>query len=162
MEPRLLSDYLRWLRESRAREHPLEFYADAFAGFDRRVVRFLGAGAESLVVHLEDGTVMHISQTPLPVHIGSSTRPFDAPVLESGSRKHGPFVAYYFMQPEGLPATEADVVPFMRRIHAAGYRWLDPKADNIKFFPELNEHRLVDPYSVRWFPPRPLQAQDPA
>lgn len=141
------SDALRSLSsEPYARSHPIERYAKAFEGFDRKVKGPIGGGGDSVALELVDGNVLKITNRRLDNVVG--TRWFDLPMLEKGTRDAGGGLnLHYFVQPKAItPVPEAMVTQFKADLAASGYRITDGGSNQLGLYE--GKVKLLDPFAV--------------
>jgi len=130
--------------------HNLPAYAKAFEGFDRRVSRVIGGGADSVLLHLQDGNVLKITTRTLEPNFGQ--RWFDLPILETGSRMVDGKQVNYFVQPFAREAKPAQVEQFLKDLESSGHYMRDYNPLNVGWYLPENRPTLVDPWSVERIP----------
>ena len=144
---KFVPDILWSIEPEQAQHHNLELYAQRFSDFPLRVREFIGAGRDSIVMRLEDGNILKITKQhnlPLP-------RAWDLPILESGTINRDRRSMLWFVQPEGkIPIAGKDLMPFLKRLRADGYRLTDPSLHNLAYY--KGEVRLLDPFAAEKLP----------
>jgi hypothetical protein len=140
---KFVPDILWSIEPEQAQRHNLELYAVLFADFPLQVREFIGAGSDSIAMRLEDGNILKITmQHSLPV-----PRAWDMPILESGTIDRDRRPLLWFVQPEGkTPIAGKDLMPFLERLCADGYRFTDPSLHNLAYY--QGEIKLIDPFAV--------------
>lgn len=147
MNMQTASDALRSLTsEPYAKSHPLDRYASAFEGFDRKVKGPIGGGGDSVALELVDGNVLKITNRRLDNVVG--TRWFDLPMLERGTRDAGGGLnLHYFVQPKAVtPVPEVMVNQFKADLAASGYRITDGGSNQVGLYE--GKVKLLDPFAV--------------
>lgn len=140
-----VSDALRSINNPKLVEfHNLKDYATAFDGFDRKVSKVLGGGTDSVVLRMQDGSVLKITTRELPADLGQ--RVFDLPVLEQGSRTVGGRQVNYFVQPFAEKAKAADLHAIGESVKASGYYFDEPFLNQVGRY--NGRPWLLDPFAV--------------
>jgi predicted NAD-dependent protein-ADP-ribosyltransferase YbiA (DUF1768 family) len=144
-----VSDVLRAAVESGQipEKNTLSTYAKALENLPLRAKEYMGVGGDSVVVRLEDGNILKLTQrTDLP-----QSRSFDLPVLDKGTVIADQITINWFVQPEAkVPIAAGDFMPFLQRIRQEGYRMTDPSDANLGYY--NGETKLVDPFAVTRIP----------
>jgi hypothetical protein len=127
-------------------EHPLPRYRVAFAGFERRASGVIAIGGDSIVLRLEDGDVLHVTNKILTPALGR--RPFDLPMLERGAQPSpGGMDVWWFTQPEAqTPVSEAEMRAFQARIGDDGWLLSDRSPSQLGTW--RGEVYLLDPFAA--------------
>lgn len=124
--------------------HDLNAYSKAFEGFNGRVKKSLGGGADSVVFEMMDGNILKLTTKSLPKDAGS--RGFDQPIIETGSRTADGVTVNYFVQPKATPARPGDLDAVNRVVKENGYLFRDPAPEQIGRVGE--KPYLLDPFAV--------------
>lgn len=143
MITRTVSEALRTIDPDLAESHNLELYAQLFENCPLRVREFVASGSDSVVLRLENGSILKLSkQKTIP-----DPRPWAIPIIDQGIVQGHGHSMLWFIQPAGTPpVAEADFVAFLRRLRADGYRMVDPSLFNLAYY--KGEVKLIDPFAV--------------
>ena len=126
--------------------HPVEKYAKALAGIGKKVTRFIGIGADSIAMELENGNVLKVSGRTLTDSMGS--RSFDLPIVERGVVDTGSGLVYWFVQPKvQTPVTYSQFKAFKVDLVKYGYIMNDAGENQLGVYCGLI--KLLDPFSVQ-------------
>jgi hypothetical protein len=140
-----ISEALTRVEDQRLHEfHNLADYAVAFAGFDRKVLKVIGGGSDSVVLRLEDGNVLKITTREIASDIGR--RPFDLRMLEQGTCPVDGRRINYFIQPFARRAGPADLHAVGEVISRNGYYFTEPFLNQVGRYQD--RPWLLDPWAV--------------
>ncbi|MBI4533731.1 MAG: hypothetical protein HY711_07265 [Candidatus Melainabacteria bacterium] len=151
VHPRSVSRILRGITHPGARDgFNIKLLERAFKGFDRLATNVLGWGGDSIALELQDGTVLKITNWQLTPEMG--LRPFDAPILERGTRQADGQSIQYFIQPKVEPATRAQLLAFYKELDKHGYYFREGSIKQIGYYRSLDKIVLIDPWAVEKLP----------
>jgi hypothetical protein len=150
-DPSPLAEVLRRLaRAAGNQSHPIERYVDAFRGSRFLVTSVVAMGGDSIVLKLENGHILHITNKLLTPELG--TRFFDLPMLDRGAvSSPGGIAIAYFVQPEAItPVSEQAMRNFQHAIEAHGWMLSDRSQRQLGIF--HGETKLLDPFAAERIP----------
>ena len=146
---RPISDFLAQLRGEKGGDHPIGRYVDAFANSDKRATSLIKVGGDSVVLQLDNGNVMHITNKILSPQLG--TRFFDLPMVERGTVQSPGMDVHYFVQPKArTPVSEAAVRDFQTWIKQQG--WMLSDGGQHQLGVHNGQTLLLDPFAVERIP----------
>lgn len=141
-----VADVLWSLDESKLYGHSdLEIYQKLFADFPLRVRDFIVDDHRSIILQLEDGNLLKITNMELSKEM--TGRPWDMPVIDKGIVEYQSYRAWWYVQPYAqTPVSDADFISFVRQLITDGYQMTDPSLHNLGYYE--GEVRLLDPFAV--------------
>lgn len=130
--------------------HALDQYISAFEDFPPSARRFLAAGGDFIVIELEDGNVLKISNRTIADPLGC--RDFDIPSLEIGTRtsRWGLPISYVIQPKAELPADDAAARAFRISLRERGYFMADGGRDQVGLY--RGQPKLLDLFAVQRLP----------
>lgn len=132
--------------ESFLKGHPVERYARAMEGFEKKSVKFVGAGADSVVMELLDGTLLKLTGRHLTERMG--TRPFDLEIIERGVVDNGVSKVFWFIQPRAqTPVSYAEYQAFKVELERHQFILNDAGQHQLGIY--NGAVKLLDPFAVQ-------------
>ncbi|MDR3615555.1 MAG: hypothetical protein P4L53_18490 [Candidatus Obscuribacterales bacterium] len=139
-----VSNLLRSLQTTDTGDHNVADYARAMSGFNENATAVRKIGGDSISLDLANGNILKLTTRTLP-----EQRPFDMPVVDSGTRLVDHVDVNYLVQAKGdTNVSGAQYADFLRDLSKQGYWMSDPGVRNVAMHPEENRVVLVDPWAV--------------
>lgn len=143
-------DIIQSMPQNVAPGHPLHVYAKAVERSGYKGKGFMAAGAQSVVIEMNQATVFKITYQTFDDEYGN--RPFDIPILERQNLSvsdncMGKVDLTIFIQPKvRIVQRHIEVVYFTREVGRIGYDFNDPGERQLGYY--SGKVVLVDPFAV--------------